>query len=129
MKAKSRWLSPLVVTLSICLACISGPKSVRTNPAVEAEKTDAQSQRDEIKDHADKMIKEGRDIFRFDTFGSEEFWGGKLRLHEAILGEKQGGVGPGLPAKTALELGLKVDIGKLPKILGEVAKAGHVSLN
>ena len=26
-------------------------------------------------------------IFRFDTFGDEEFWGGTLRLHEAIAGE------------------------------------------
>jgi hypothetical protein len=117
------------VTLSICLACISGPKTVKTNPAVEAEKRDVQSHSDEVENYADKMVKEGREIFRYDTFGSEDFWGGKLRLHEAILGEKQGGVGPGLAAKQALEVGLKVDIGKLPKILGEVIRTGHVSLN
>jgi hypothetical protein len=28
--------------------------------------------------------------------GSEDFWGGKLRLHEAIVGQKLGGVGVNL---------------------------------
>jgi hypothetical protein len=129
MKSNGRWLSPLVVTLAVTLACLSGPKTVATNPAVEAEKKDVQSHSDEVENYADKMVKEGREIFRYDTFGSEDFWGGKLRLHEAVLGEKQGGVGPGLAAKAALEVGLKVDIGKLPKILGEVIQTGHVSLN
>lgn len=50
------------------------------------------------------MLDEGRRIFRFDTFGSEEFWGGKLRLHEAIVGQKLGGVGPGVSPKMVLSL-------------------------
>jgi hypothetical protein len=29
---------------------------------------------------------EGQETFRFDTFGSEAFWGGQLRLHDAIAG-------------------------------------------
>ena len=29
-------------------------------------------------------MEEGRDIFRNDTFGDEEFWGDLLRLHTAI---------------------------------------------
>jgi mono/diheme cytochrome c family protein len=52
-----------------------------------------------------------------------------LHLHEAILGEKQGGTGPGLTAKQALEVGLKVDVAKLPGILVEAIKGGHVDLN
>src|SRR5437016_11008268 len=75
------------------------------------------------------MLKEGKKIFRYDTFGSEEFWGGKLRLHEAILGEKLGGVGPGLTPRQALDLGIKVDVDKLPKILLQAVKGGHVSLS
>ena len=39
-----------------------------------------------IRDHAAKLVRDGRDIFRFDTFGSEAFWGGALRLHETIAG-------------------------------------------
>ena len=46
--------------------------------------------------HAVDMFTRGRQIFRFDTFGDEEFWGDTLRLHEAIAGAANGGVGPGL---------------------------------
>ena len=49
-----------------------------------------------------QSIKEGRQIFRFDTFGDEEFWGDALKLHHAIAGKKLGGVGPGVSPKTAL---------------------------
>ena len=31
-----------------------------------------------------EMFVEGRETFRFDTFGDEVFWGDTLRLHEAI---------------------------------------------
>ncbi len=61
-----------------------------------------------------QMIKEGRQTFRYDTFGDEEFWGDALQLHRAIAGEKLGGVGPGVSPKTALTVGLKVDAEALP---------------
>lgn len=35
-----------------------------------------------IERHAAESIARGRQIFRFDAFGSEAFWGGKLRLHQ-----------------------------------------------
>ncbi len=41
-----------------------------------------------------EMLDEGRRIFRYDTFGDEAFWGDTLRLHEAIAGSSNGGVGP-----------------------------------
>lgn len=84
---------------------------------------------DEIEEYADKLYKEGKDIFRHDTFGSETFWGGQLQLHRAIMGEGNGGVGPGLSARDALKLGLKVDRGKLPAILVEAIKGGSVDLD
>jgi hypothetical protein len=118
----------LTTALIITAGCLNQPKSVETNPAVEAYKGPTESFKDEIKDNADALFTDGQKIFRYDTFGSEAFWGGQLRLHEAILGEKQGGIGPGLTAKQALEVGLKVDVAKLPKILLEAAKGGHVSL-
>src|SRR5215211_4028169 len=37
-----------------------------------------------IAEYAVQSLKEGRQTFRFDTFGSEHFWGDALRLHEAI---------------------------------------------
>src|ERR687885_1911108 len=75
-----------------------------------------------------RLIDEGREIFRFDTFGSEAFWE-KTRLHDAIAGEKNGGVGPGLTPNQALKLGLKVDLQKAPKALLPLLQLGSVSLN
>jgi hypothetical protein len=51
------------------------------------------------------MLDEGRHIFRFDTFGDEAFWGGQLRLHEAVATASP---------RTALTLGFKVDVAALP---------------
>ncbi|HEX2992885.1 MAG TPA: hypothetical protein VHO49_19515 [Anaerolineales bacterium] len=75
------------------------------------------------------LIAEGRQIFRFDTFGDEDFWGGQLRLHEAIEGEQFGGVGPGVSPATALAVGLKVDVQALPKPLQNELRKGRVDLD
>jgi mono/diheme cytochrome c family protein len=122
-----RRLLLLVPVVLVVFSCLSAPKDVQTSPAVEAEKTRPDFD-GRINKNASDMLSEGRKIFRFDTFGSEDFWGGKLRLHEAILGEKLGGVGAGLTPKQALQAGLKVDTGKLPKILIEAITGGSVSL-
>jgi hypothetical protein len=63
----------------------------------------------EILENANDLLEDGRDTFRFDTFGDEVFWGGALQLHQAIKGANLGGVGPGISPSTALGLGLKVD--------------------
>ena len=72
---------------------------------------------------------EGKKVFRYDTFGSEDFWGGQLRLHQALAGEKLGGVGAGVSPKTALTLGLKVDAEALPADVVASMKAGKLDLN
>jgi hypothetical protein len=74
-------------------------------------------------------IARGRNAFRFDTFGDQDFWGGALKLHAAIAGTANGGVGPGLSPRAALELGLKVDARALPGSLVETLKAGRVDLD
>jgi|GEM_PF-2301806 len=76
-----------------------------------------------------RMLARGRRIFRHDTFGSEAFWGDKLRLHDAIKGEKNGGVGPGVSPVTALAVGLKVDVDSLSKATRDAIKQGKVDLN
>src|SRR5688500_16492559 len=73
-------------------------------------------------------IMRGREIFRFDTFGDEAFWGGKLGLHRAIAGQANGGIGAGLSPKAALELGLKVDVNALPTTLRNDLRNGRVDL-
>lgn len=77
---------------------------------------------------AKRYLEEGRETFRFDTFGSEDFWGGKLKLHNAIMGEKLGGVGPGVSPEQALKLGLKVDVSAIPKEVTEALDKGEVDL-
>lgn len=75
------------------------------------------------------MLEEGRKTFRYDTFGDETFWGDALQLHKAIEGEKHGGVGSGVSPKTALAVGLKVDVDALPAALQSQLKAGKVDLD
>ena len=45
-----------------------------------------------ISNNAQELLKQGKEIFRYDTFGDEAFWGDALHLNQAIAGEKQGGV-------------------------------------
>ncbi len=78
---------------------------------------------------AQRLIEEGRRIFRYDTFGSEAFWGDALGLHRAIAGAKFGGVGPGLSPKAALAVGLKVDADALPPDLVQRLRQGQVNLD
>jgi mono/diheme cytochrome c family protein len=93
----------------------------RTTPAAPADRT--------IDQHAQRLIEEGRRIFRYDTFGDEAFWGDQLKLHQAIVGAKLGGVGPGVSPKTALSVGLKVDADALPADLVAAIKAGKVDMD
>jgi hypothetical protein len=79
--------------------------------------------------HARTMLEEGKKTFRYDTFGSEAFWGDALQLHKAIAGEKNGGVGPGVSPKAALSVGLKVDADALPNALKKQIAAGKVNLD
>lgn len=75
------------------------------------------------------MVSTGRNIFRFDTFGDEAFWGDTIKLHKAIAGARFGGVGAGVSPATALAIGLKVDVDALPPPLVAALKQGQVDLN
>lgn len=126
MSSRARMLFSVALVL-LLVTCFGGPTYAPQNPAVKNEMHSGRY-RDAVADYKDKLFDEGRQIFRHDTFGSEAFWSGKLRLHEAIAGERFGGVGHGLEPKDALKLGLKVDTGVLPKILAEAVKGGKVDL-
>ena len=75
---------------------------------------------DAISQNAEQMLAEGKQTFRFDTFGDEAFWGDTLKLHEAIAK---------LSPRQALALGLKVDVDALPAELIERIKRGEVDLD
>ena len=63
---------------------------------------------------------DGREIFRFDTFGDEQLWTDVLHLHEAVQTVS--------PA-TALSVGLKVDVDALPQAIVDELVAKDVDLN
>jgi hypothetical protein len=75
------------------------------------------------------LFEQGKEIFRFDTFGDEDYWGGMLQLHKAVEGADLGGVGPGVSPKTALTAaGLKVDADALPGNVRAQLRNGMVDL-
>ena len=121
--------------LAALAACVNLPASAQSEPLSApnspASTTSAalSSYDSQTIDRAQDTLRRGRWIFRNDTFGSEAYWGGKLRLHEAIAGAAWGGVGPGISPKTALAVGLKVDVDALPKTLVDQLRAGQVDLD
>ena len=75
------------------------------------------------------LIAEGKNIFRFDSFGDEDFWSGLLHIDKAIAGEANGGYGPGVSPETALKVGLKVDAEAIPAEVVAGIQNGTVKLD
>ena len=67
------------------------------------------------------LIAQGKDIFRFDTYGDETFWTDTLRMHEVI----HTAVSP----TTALSVGLKVDVDALPAAVKAALVNHTIDLN
>src|SRR5215468_4737869 len=93
-----------VFTLALTLG-ISG-----IGPAPAAQDRRGQDQDDDQQGemHGGRQVREGQQIFRFDTFGDEQFWTNVLRMQEAVAT---------VDPATALSVGLKVDAGALPQTL------------
>jgi mono/diheme cytochrome c family protein len=66
------------------------------------------------------LVADGRQVFRFDTFGDEAQWTAKLRMHEVIR--------TSVDPTTALSVGLKVDSDALPAAVAEGIRNGSVDL-
>lgn len=126
MKRAILFVPALACAGTICFVLFSGqptPASAETDGAALSANDRA------IARHADRMLEDGRNVFRFDTFGSEAFFGDALQLHRAIAGAANGGVGPGVSPRTALAVGLKVDSEALPAPLVAQLRAGKVNLD
>jgi cytochrome c peroxidase len=108
--------------MSLALIYLASPGNAQR--AVQQSAFDRQ-----ISENSQRMFEEGKQIFRYDTFGDEAYWTDKLKLHNAIQGSKFGGVGPGVSPKTALAVGLKVDMDSLPETLVNQIKEGKVNLD
>ena len=134
MTRNHRWLTGTALAATVFTVFIAAL-------SLEAERRDANQdlQGDKSRDdrtfdraidrNADRLLENGRKIFRFDTFGDEAFWGDTLKLHQAIEGQRFGGVGPGVSPATALSVGLKVDADALPLATLNAIRAKQVNLN
>src|SRR5215204_4535166 len=99
--------SPVGITLlSLSTLCVWLARSPGPTASAAGSVARLSSDDDLILNNAQEMLREGRATFRFDTFGDEQFWGGKLKLHQAVAGAANGGVGAGLSPQQALEVGL-----------------------
>ena len=67
------------------------------------------------------LVAQGKTIFRFNTFDDERFWTDTARMHEVV----QTSVSP----RTALAVGLKVDVDTLPQSVRDALAAGQVNLD
>jgi Cytochrome c len=67
----------------------------------------------------DLIVRAGKLIFRFDTFGDEQFWTDVLRMDEAIAQ---------VDPETALGVGLKVDVTALPSSVIAAIRADQLDL-
>src|SRR5262245_55798941 len=104
--------------MTIKILCLSGllatacTQDLVSSDVVSGETNEARDSAapDAVASAAARSISAGRATFRFDTFGDEAFWGDKLKLHQAIAGAGNGGVGGGVSPRVALGLGFKVDL-------------------
>lgn len=120
MKHKKQLL--VIAALVLIIACTKTFDD-RSSHSISANANDiAKSGKDK------SLVAEGKEIFRFDTFGDEEFWSGLLHIDKAILGMANGGFGPGVSPMAALNVGLKVDAEVLPPEVVAGINSGDISL-
>lgn len=101
MRSRRSSTVPLLLPLLLLLGCSGEPDLLDPGTEAEANRTNRG------RGHLDpELVAEGKDIFRHDTFGDEQFWTDVLGLHEVI----QAQVSP----EVALAVGLKVDADALP---------------
>ena len=90
---KTHWLVTLAVIGATSVASLVAPER-------------AWAQTPKSRPKATPSKASGQQIFRFDTFGSEQFWSGQLKLHKVIQSE--------VDPMSALGIGLKVDSSAVP---------------
>ena len=105
----------------IFIQCSKTFKKTDEQVAVEEEQSGIEKKK--------SLIAEGKETFRFDTFGDEDFWSGLLHIDKAIAGELNGGFGAGVSPAAALGIGLKVDVDALPAEVRQGIISHSIDLN
>lgn len=99
-----------VIGFTVCLALYAGASAMAARAATDPHLAPTQRS-------VAQVVAEGKQVFRFDTFGDERLWTDQLRMHEVV----EGAVDP----ITALSVGLKVDADALPPGILETADLGN----
>jgi hypothetical protein len=102
----------LIAALS-SIGCVTNEDGVAPEPLSDAANANAAFNQ--------ATLAQGRDIFRFDTFGGETYWTDTLQLQAAISSV--------VTPLVALSVGLKVDVDALPLSIQEGIKNGSIPLN
>jgi mono/diheme cytochrome c family protein len=105
------------VTILVMTACQKPKPQPPADSSASAVTADSAQPTDDL---SAANLAEGQRVFRFDTFGDEQFWTDTARMHEVV----QKSVSP----TTALSVGLKVDADAIPPEVAAAIKAGKVDL-
>jgi hypothetical protein len=116
----------VILSLITFIAICQCTKSGKTDDNVEGTSLDQQNK---VNEQKKSVIEQGKQIFRFDAFGDEDFWSGLLHIDKAIEGSANGGFGTGVSPNAALAIGLKVDADALPPDVVAGIRSATVNLN
>jgi cytochrome c5 len=123
-----RYKKHVLVMLSMMLI-IALTQCTKLNDEAAKSEDEVAKSKNEADQTKPSLIAEGKNIFRYDSFGDEDFWSGLLHIDKAIAGANHGGFGPGVSPATALAVGLKVDAEALPPDVVAAISSGAVDLN
>jgi cytochrome c5 len=118
----------IIVVLSLT-AIITFVQCSKTFDKLENDDSSLAGDRHSLNEKNKSLINDGKHIFRYDSFGDEDFWSGVLHIDKAIAGINNGGFGAGVSPETALAVGLKVDAEALPAEVVAGIRSGAIKLD
>jgi cytochrome c553 len=111
---------PLLLLVQAALLCSAVLLLALAVPGLAQKEDRAARPVDTIAAHARSMVNEGRQTFRYETFGDQAFWTGTLQIHRPLAT-----VSP----RVALGVGLKVDSEALPQEVLHAIRRRRVNLD
>jgi cytochrome c551/c552 len=111
---------PLLLLVQAALLCSAVLLLALAVPGLAQKESRAARPVDTIAAHARSMVNEGRQTFRYETFGDQAFWTGTLQIHRALAT-----VSP----RAALGVGLKVDSDALPQEVLRAIRRRRINLD
>ncbi len=118
LRAKTRVMTASLTY--VCMAFVTACGSGSDDPATAAGTEQPVAPQQTASEPDPALVAQGKQVFRYDTFGDETQWTDTLRMHEVI----RSAVDP----TTALSVGLKVDAEALPAAVMQGIKDGSVDL-